>query len=304
MPMNNQLVSIALCTYNGERYLVEQLNSLINQTYSNLEIVITDDGSSDETLTILKNFADNDSRITLVQNEVNLGYVKNFEKAIYLCQGEYIALCDQDDIWELDKIEVLVKSIGASILVYHDSQLIDSQGNLLKRVSDLMNMYHGSSPLPFLFYNCLSGHSCMFKRELASILKSGGGFNPLFYHDWWLAFLAANYGSIAYVDKALVRYRQHSDSNTDILNVKEKKKKGAKYPDIVLKQLEQCAELQGKYKSLIEEIITLYRQSGWYSSLKLMMLLLKHTDELFYIKKKSFTSKLNYIRKLAFQKRG
>jgi glycosyltransferase involved in cell wall biosynthesis len=292
-----------MCTYNGEQYLIEQLESLINQTYENLEIIIFDDRSSDGTMDILKAFASRDTRLSVIQNEKNLGYVKNFEKAIYQCKGKYIALCDQDDVWELNKIERLVNAINDSLLIYHDSQLIDVKGNPLKKVSDLMNMYRGNSPLPFLFYNCISGHSCLFNNQLIPILKATGGFNPKLFHDWWIAFLAAYHGVIAYIDEPLVKYRQHSNSNTDILNVKEKKKNGVKYPDIALQQLEQCATIQGQYQSLIKRILFLYQQTNWYSSFQLMNLLFKHTDDIFYLKKKSFTSKLNYIRKLAFQKR-
>lgn len=303
MNTNDLMVSIALCTYNGEQYLAEQLESLVNQSYHNLEIVVTDDRSSDRTWEILKSFADRDQRITLIQNEKNLGYVKNFEKAIYLCKGQYIALCDQDDVWELNKIELLVNEIEDRLLIYHDSQLIDVNGVLLKRVSDLMNMYQGASPLPFLFNNCVSGHSCLISRKLADILKQNGGFDARFYHDWWMAFMAANYGQIAYVNKPLVRYRQHSESNTDILNVKEKKAAGVKYPDINMGWLQRCASVPGQHQEFIKRIIALYQQPDWMSSFKLMRLLSRHTDELLYFKKKDFWSKLNYLRKISFQKR-
>src|ERR1700739_3468336 len=117
--MAAELVSIALCTYNGEAYIKEQLDSLIDQTYPNCEIIIVDDCSKDGTVGVLKQYADKYPQIKLHINSENLGYTKNFEKAIRLCNGEYIALCDQDDTWDKNKISILIDQIGNNILIYH-----------------------------------------------------------------------------------------------------------------------------------------------------------------------------------------
>lgn len=127
----NKLVSIAMTTYNGEKFIKKQLDSIINQTYKNLEIIICDDGSTDKTIDIIKEYQKKDKRIKLYINEKNLGFSKNFEKAISLCKGDYIALSDQDDIWELDKIETMVKNINDAILVYGDEKLIDEKDNII-----------------------------------------------------------------------------------------------------------------------------------------------------------------------------
>ena len=92
------MISIAMATYNGELFIREQLDSILTQTLSDWELIVCDDGSTDNTLSILQEYANNDSRIKIYQNETNLGFKRNFEKAIGLCSGEYIALCDQDDI--------------------------------------------------------------------------------------------------------------------------------------------------------------------------------------------------------------
>src|SRR5688500_10348209 len=96
---NIPLVSIALCVYNGEKFLREQLDSLVNQSYPNIEIIASDDRSTDASLLILQEYADRYPYFKFGQNEQNLGYVKNFEKVISLCSGDLIALSDQDDIW-------------------------------------------------------------------------------------------------------------------------------------------------------------------------------------------------------------
>src|SRR5690606_18169426 len=108
---------IALCTYNGGKYLIEQLDSLVKQDYPNIEIIIVDDCSKDTTLSILNSYSLHYPNIKIHVNENNLGYKKNFEKAIQLCNGEYIALSDQDDIWKLDKISKLINSIEKSVLI-------------------------------------------------------------------------------------------------------------------------------------------------------------------------------------------
>ena len=103
------LVSVVLGTYNGEVYLQEQLRSVLAQTYPALEIIAIDDGSSDRTVDILREFAARDPRIRVVVNERNLGFIRNFEKGCRLAAGKFIALCDQDDYWFPEKITKMVE---------------------------------------------------------------------------------------------------------------------------------------------------------------------------------------------------
>ncbi|MFD2148347.1 glycosyltransferase family 2 protein [Mucilaginibacter antarcticus] len=209
------LVSIALCTYNGAPYLRQQLDTLVGQTYSNIELIVVDDCSTDGTVTILQEYASNHPQLKLHHNLSNLGYVKNFEKAISLTQGELIALADQDDIWDTDKIRLMVEGIADNIMLYHDSEFTDEQEQPLnKKVTDVRNFYAGNDSRVFLFENCVSGHSILFKRELVSYLT---GFNKVIIHDWWLAYIACNVGSIGYLPQALVQYRQHQKASTNIL---------------------------------------------------------------------------------------
>src|SRR6187402_1340706 len=99
------LVSVVLCTYNGISFIDDQLNSILNQTFKNLEIIIADDCSSDGTFEKLQSYKEKDSRIKLYRNETNLGYNMNFSKACAFSTGAYIAIADQDDVWETGKIE-------------------------------------------------------------------------------------------------------------------------------------------------------------------------------------------------------
>jgi len=209
----NTLVSIAMSTYNGEAFLKEQLDSILNQTYKNLEIIISDDSSTDNTVEIIKEYQNKDSRIILSQNEKNIGFVKNFEKAISLCSGEYIALCDQDDIWKINKIEFFLSQIKENVLIYSNAIIIDENsketGNnfILKS-----NIRKWNSNISFLLYNVISGNTMMFKKELLKYILP---FPPnIKYHDFWIAFVASTYGTINYTDEPMTFYRRHNEQVT------------------------------------------------------------------------------------------
>jgi glycosyltransferase involved in cell wall biosynthesis len=297
--MQTPLVSIALCTYNGERYLKQQLDTLLGQSYPNLEIVIVDDLSKDNTIAILEQYAAKFPNIRITLNEKNLGYVKNFEKAISLCKGEYIAMADQDDVWALNKIELLIHAIGDNLLVYHDSEFVNENSKPIgKNMSGIMAMYSGNHPLVFLLNNCVSGHACMFKKQLTDKVQR---FNTRFPHDWYLAFLATCYGGVLYVDQALVQYRQHSTANTDILSIKDGKAvKKAKLAYINVPWLRAIAPADQDHEAYINKVADVYEGHSFLRPLRLMALLIKHQDDLFYIKNKNKISRFNLIRKIAF----
>ncbi|SDM17818.1 Glycosyl transferase family 2 [Daejeonella rubra] len=296
------LVSIALCTYNGERFLKEQLDSIVNQSYSNIELIAVDDCSSDSTLKILRDYAEKYPFIKVFSNTENLGYIRNFEKAMRLCNGPLIALSDQDDIWSSDKIEKQVQSIGNNMLIYHDSEFIDQQGKSLnKYMSDVMNLYRGDEPEVFLFFNCISGHSVLLKKELLDKMLP---FPDAYFHDWWMGYVATNAGSIDYISEALVKYRQHENADTNILkrDLKKRKKAGIKSSELYKRKvqwLKSCAEYPFNkntklIKKIYEEII---KNDSTYISAGLAKLIYLNRSLLFKINKKSNYSKLNFILK-------
>jgi glycosyltransferase involved in cell wall biosynthesis len=212
---SNPLISIALCTFNGQDFIEEQLESVLSQSIQDWEMVIVDDCSLDETLTILNHYAERDARFKVHCNDKNLGYNKNFEKALRLCEGEFVAICDQDDIWDKDKLQIQLEAIKQNQLVYHDSAFIDRSGKPMGvRISDKFEFYRGDHPEVFLYFNCVSGHSIFMKR---SLLRHALPFPTDFHYDQWLAYIATSHGSIDFVDKTLVHYRQHENNNTDIL---------------------------------------------------------------------------------------
>ena len=130
-----QTLSIALCTYNGSKFLREQLQSLANQTLQPFEVVITDDCSTDDTISIIEEFS-NQLNIRIFINDSSLKVAKNFEKAVSLCLGDIILMCDQDDIWHSDKlvkISQFFKENPAQLAVFSDADLVDEQGNTLNK---------------------------------------------------------------------------------------------------------------------------------------------------------------------------
>ena len=217
------LISVALCTYNGERYLREQLDSLLAQSYRHFEIVAVDDGSRDGTPELLKDYAKRDARLRVMLNPVNLGFRRNFSYAMSLCAGDFIAPCDQDDVWLPDKLRTLLEAIGAHALVYCDSELIGPDGRSLgTRMSDRWVMQNILDPAAFVLTNCISGHAMMFRRDL---LRGAPPVPEEFFHDWWLGALAASRSGVVYCPRVLVHYRQHDRNVTDVLRVREEHSK-------------------------------------------------------------------------------
>lgn len=295
------LVSIALCTYNGSKYLPIQLESILNQTYQHIEIVIVDDRSTDDTYELLKSYESKyPNKIRLFKNEKNLGFVKNFEKAISLCQGSLIALSDQDDFWNSNKIEAQVENIKDNQLIYHDSLMINESGvSLEKRISNLKNMYSGGSPLPFLFNNCVSGHSILMKKELVNdILPFPRGI----FYDWWIAFKATQTGTIRYLDETFVHYRQHEGTITSPTLTAKTEDHIVSTNQSILEVLDNS--VNKKYAGLISEILYLVnKKNQQLFHFKLFSLLFNYQNELYYISKKNKASKLNRVFKNIWSKR-
>lgn len=207
------LVSIALCTYNGARFLEQQVESLLTQTYANIEMLAADDCSTDDTLSILERYAARDPRIIVSVNERNLGFKRNFEQLAVRCRGVFIAPCDQDDVWSPEKLSTLVAAIGDHALAYCDSALIDEQGAATGyRMSQVVPMLSTDDPVVFAFGNCVSGHAMLFRRDL---LERVLPVPEAFFHDWWTAAVAASAGGTVYVPESLVLYRQHGANVTD-----------------------------------------------------------------------------------------
>ncbi|BCD97534.1 glycosyltransferase family 2 protein [Marinagarivorans cellulosilyticus] len=217
--MNHQypLVSIAVTTYNGARYLRQQLDSLLAQDYPSLEIVVADDCSTDNTRAILVEYECHEN-FRWYKNAKNLGYIKNFEHVIKRCRGEYIALCDQDDEWYTDKITKTLAFLHEkdALLAYCDADLIAADNSKIG-----MNLLSHSPTGPidggeyekFYLLNTVNGCTALFRREL---FDQAAPFPIDVPHDWWLSYIAAFDGRLAHTADRLMGYRMHANNTIGI----------------------------------------------------------------------------------------
>jgi capsular polysaccharide export protein len=221
--MNNPpLISIAMATYNGGDFIKAQLDSIINQSYKNIQIIICDDGSSDKTIDILETYIKKYPFIELFLNKEKLGYAKNFEKAIRLSTASYIALCDQDDIWEKDKLETQLREIkkiesddpSLAIMVHSDLCMIDKNDKIFNDSYFEYRKYKlkKEKDLGHILGPCgVMGNTIMFNKAL----KEKALPFPIYIenHDYWISLINEIYGKRITLDRKLVKYRIHN-SNT------------------------------------------------------------------------------------------
>lgn len=207
---NKASVSIVLCTYNGEKYVREQIDSLLAQSYPIHEIIIQDDGSTDHTWEILQAYASKHAVIRTFKNEGEHGVNANFLSALHRATGDYIAISDQDDIWERDKIETQMRCIGDKMLCSGHSRPFSTDGsfayfdNRPRNVNIFRMMFLG-----------LPGHTLLCKRALINLLPPLE--SPIYkvtLYDAVLSIIAASYDSIVYCNKVLVNFRRHAAATT------------------------------------------------------------------------------------------
>ncbi len=213
------LVSIAIAIYNGERYLREQLDSLLLQTYSNIEIVVTDDSSSDSTQAILTEYAAKDNRLRWSISTRPRGMVSNFTGAVLLCRGEIIFLCDCDDVWYPEKVAKHVeKYIDISIEWIYNEAIITDENNLpTGHLTDLIPDYYTRRKLLYYVWgSCIIGCATSYRASLiqnrwpADALSSG--------HDSWIQ-LAIFPAKPFYLKEVLQDYRQHANNSVGLKGI-------------------------------------------------------------------------------------
>ena len=288
------LISIALCTYNGAQFLEEQVKSILSQTHKNIELIILDDCSTDDTFQISENLAVHYPQIKSFRNTQNLGFNKNFEKAINLTTGEYIAISDQDDIWLPNKLEILLANIKDKWLVFSNSELIDDEGkDLGKQILKSDFTLKGKSFKSFLFYNSVTGHTSMFNR---SFLKHFTPIPARGYYDWWLGFVATYHNQAVCVNQCLTLHRMHQKSVTFNAYKKEAKKVLNDEINTNLQLVKNYNGLSAADKNLVNKIANAYQKSF---SFFLTNLIVKHYNEYFPDRKpRKWLSRLNFALKL------
>ncbi|MBO8210386.1 glycosyltransferase family 2 protein [Acinetobacter nosocomialis] len=207
--MSSIKISVCMATYNGEKYIKEQLLSILTQISETDEVIISDDSSIDNTLEIIKSV--NDSRVKVYKNCFR-NVVKNFEFSISKATGDIIFLSDQDDIWHPDKVRNYIDqfnniNIG---LVISNLQLIDKNGNEIKR--EFFEQGFRGGFLQNLIKNNFIGCSMAFRQELVSKVLPFPNNIPM--HDWWIGLIALKTSRVKYIDKKLTYYRRHDNNVT------------------------------------------------------------------------------------------
>ena len=229
--ISTEKVAILMATYNGERYISEQLDSLLSQTYTNWELFVHDDGSNDKTLDIISDYAEKYSeKVTIITGPTTGCAKNNFFLLMRNVSAPYIMCCDQDDVWCNDKIEKTMKcmkhteqTVGKNkpILIFSDLTVVDQD---LRVKARSMNKIQKLNPQKIKFkdvliQNNVTGCTIMINRSCAQKALEVKDQNSVIMHDWWCALVAAKFGTITYIDESLILYRQHGDNSVGAKNV-------------------------------------------------------------------------------------
>ncbi len=206
-------VTVLISTYNGEKYLKEQINSILNQTYQDLSILIRDDGSNDATVEIIKEYQKTHTNIKLVEGQ-NIGFIQSFFTLLKLADGDYYAYCDQDDIWLENKLELAVSALEEADntkpnVVFGNSDYYDETMNLIGR-----GEVHKTFSFCNSLYECVAQGMTMVINQIAKEIVIENLPTKCLFHDWWTYMVCAGMGTVLYVDETVVKYRRLRVSET------------------------------------------------------------------------------------------
>ena len=233
-------IDILVATYNGEKYIREQLESILNQTYKNIRIVISDDCSHDNTIEILKKYKNVDSRIELYIQKENLGVVKNIEFLLNKVNSPYYMLADQDDYWMPEKTEKSLEKLKQenADLLFGDLEVVDENletiypsFNEYMLLSRKINKYINTGKMNYL-YNCITGCTILAKKETIKKIIPMPNYSKYLIHDHWIGIMTELNGKQSYIQERYIKYRQHGNNQI-----------GTKKNSHGFKKIEQVREL-------------------------------------------------------------
>lgn len=202
------MISVCLASYNGEKFIKEQINSILFQLQPDDELIISDDGSTDSTIQIVNEI--NDDRIKLLKNVNNHGVNSNFENAIKNSRGDYIFISDQDDVWLENKVRTCLKYLKNADLVIHDCCVVDNSLGVI--YPSYFKSYHSRRGyLKNIIKNSYIGACMAFRREVLEYVLPFNKYFPVFY-DGWIASLADLCGNVYFIDTQCMLYRRHGNN--------------------------------------------------------------------------------------------
>ena len=212
-------IDILLATYNGEKFVKEQIESILNQTYENFNLIISDDASTDNTLNILEEYEKKDTRIKVFKKEKNKGLIDNFEFLLKNVTSDYFMFSDQDDIWKKDKIEKSINKLKEenSGLVYTDLEIVDEKLNVIypsywkyKQIYKKIIKYNNFEAL--YLNNFVTGCTILAKSKYIKDILPLPRNSKFVLHDYWTALIISAKDKISYVEEPTIQYRQHKNN--------------------------------------------------------------------------------------------
>lgn len=259
------MIDILLTTYNGEKYLRSQIDSIFAQTYINWKIMVIDDCSTDKTCSIVTEYMDKyPGKIELYKNDKNSGNpASNFFKLLNMSKSDYVMFCDQDDVWLENKIEMTINAMKnlecensqMPILIHTDLKVVDFKLNIL---SDSMFKYqkldsNAKTLKEIIVQNNVTGCTVMLNKKLISMCNSIP--ENIIMHDWWVALIAAAFGVIGFVNEPTILYRQHESNQvgskdaSSILFLFNKFLHGGEIKKSIQATYSQCEAFLNRYSS-------------------------------------------------------
>lgn len=268
---NRNTISVLIAAYQGERYIREQLESVLHQSRLPDEILIGDDGSTDQTLEICesvgKEFEGDKPEIRILRNPQNLGYDANFYSLMDKASGDVLFLCDQDDVWEPDKIETMMavfESRPEVLALSAAYSVINENGTYLKK-RDGSGVLKTVSLKQFLRYPAYPGMAMAFRKEvlpkvrrMAELISEG---KPLAAHDWAVNFAAACENGMFYLDRSLTRYRRHGGNASAMLQFENKGDRFRKRKQLVQELLDNMQAAYGAAEGELPEKWILFEKN-------------------------------------------
>ena len=222
-------IAILMATYNGEKYICQQIDSILSQTCKDWELYIHDDASTDNTIAAVESYVEKyPDKIHLIDGKSNGGAKYNFFYMFGQVEAPYYMTCDQDDVWLEKKIELTYDKMltiedkaDISCLVYTELRVVDSE---LNTIADTMSGYqsldcHKRTINQFILQNSVTGCTMMVNRALRDKMLRITDIDNTIMHDWWAALVAAQFGKTAFIDEPTILYRQHGDNSLGALGI-------------------------------------------------------------------------------------
>ena len=230
MENKEETVDIILPTYNGEKFIKEQIESILNQSHKNIRLLISDDCSTDGTIEILKKYKEKDNRIELYVQTKNLGVVKNIEFLLQKVTSNYYMLSDQDDYWLPEKVEKSLEKLkqNNADIVFGDLEVVDEKlKTIYPSFNDFMKLTRkiknnqNSYKLNYL-YNCITGCTILAKKQTIEKIIPIPTQSKYLIHDHWIGIITSLNGKIAYMPEKYIKYRQHGNNQIGTTKISHK----------------------------------------------------------------------------------